>query len=119
MIVRALDEDHDWMFGKGKNDYLQANAAIAQSINTRLNCFLGNCFFDLGTGIDWLNLLGAKDQIALNLAISATILNTEGVTGILQLSSGVDASRRFSCSYKVQTVFSTVTSSFVFDNSVG
>lgn len=119
MRVRAIDQNHDWMFGKGQNDYLQANAAIAQNINTRLKSFLGNCFFDLGAGIDWFNLLGEKDQTALSLSISSVILNTAEVTGILQISTGLNSNRQFTVQYKVQTVYSTTSNTFVFDSSVG
>lgn len=119
MRVRALDTNHDWLFGKGQNDYLQGNAAIAQNINTRLNSFLGNCFFDLGAGIDWFNLLGAKNQTSLNLSISSIILNTAEVTGLLQLSVGVNAARQMTVNYRVQTVYSTVSNTFVFDSSIG
>lgn len=119
MRVRALNQNHDWTFGKGQNDYLRSNAAIAQNINTRLSSFLGNCFFDLGAGIDWFNLLGAKDQTALNLAISSVILNTTEVTGILQLSVGLNAARDFTVQYRVQTVYSAASSTFVFDSTVG
>ena len=119
MRVRALNSNHDWTFGKGLNDYVFNNAAIAQNINTRLNSFLGNCFFDIGAGIDWFNLLGAKDQTALNLSISSIILNTDGVTGIIEISISLDANRNFSVTYKVQTVYSTTQSTFVFDTSIG
>lgn len=119
-IVRALDQNHDWTFGESLNNYLQGNLAIAQTIDTRLSSVLGNCFFDLQTGIDWFNLLGSiESQVALNLAISTIILNTEGVTGILQLSIDLSTSRNFSVSYKVQTIYSTVQSNFIFDNSIG
>src|SRR5689334_10667660 len=114
-IVRALDSNHDWTFGQSLNDYLQGNLAIAQTINTRLSSVLGNCFFDVQTGIDWFNLLGSiESQLGLNLAISTVILNTPGVTGILQLSIDLATSRNFSVSYQVQTIYSTVTSNFVF-----
>lgn len=115
MIVRAIDSQNDWLFGAGLNNYKTANAAIAQSIQTRLQSFLGDCFFDTSAGIDWFNLLGSKNQLALNLAISATILNTAGVTGILQLSVGLSPGRLFSVSYKVQTVYSTTQSQFQYD----
>lgn len=119
-IVRALNSNHDWTFGASLNDYLQGNAAIAQTINTRLSSFLGNCFFDLQTGIDWFNLLGSiGNEVTLNLAISTLILNTPNVTGILQLSISLPTNRNFSVSYQVQTIYSTVTSNFVFDNSIG
>lgn len=119
MRVRALDVNHDWLFGKGQNDYLQANAAIAQNINTRLASFLGNCFFDVGAGIDWFNLLGAKNQTTLNLSISSVILNTAEVTGLLQISVGLNNLRQLTVNYRVQTVYSTTSNTFVFDSTIG
>lgn len=120
VIVRAIDSEGDWTFGQSLNNYLQGNLAIAQTIDTRLSSVLGNCFFDLQTGIDWFNLLGSiEGQTALNLSISTTILNTPGVTGILQLSISLSNARNFSVTYQVQTVYSTVSSTFVFDNSIG
>jgi hypothetical protein len=106
MKVRAIDADGDWTYGKGFNDYKTNNAAIAQNIATRLRCFLGDCFFALNEGVDWWTLIGSKNQIALNLAISAVILKTDLVTGILQLSTNLDANRKLTLSYEVATVFS-------------
>lgn len=110
MIVRALNSSGDWTFGAGLNNYKSARAAVAQDIQTRLSSFLGDCFFDLGAGIDWLNFLGgSKNQLALNLAISAVILNTEGVTSMVQLSSNLDpVTRNFSVSYTVGTVYGLI-----------
>ncbi len=109
MRVRALDANKDWTFGQGQNNFFSNNAAIVQNIRTRLLMFLGDCFFDLGAGIDWINLLGSKNQVALNLAISTTILNTENVVGIRQLTTDFNSNtRNFSVSYTVQTVYSTI-----------
>lgn len=119
MIVRAIDSDGDWTFGAGRSNYLANNAAVAQSINTRLGSFLGNCFFDLGAGIDWFNLLGNKNETALQLAISTVILNTPQVTSLVTLSANLSASREFSVSYKVSTVYSSASSNFTFDSSIG
>lgn len=117
MIVRALDSDGDWTFGQSLNNYLSANAAVAQTIETRLSSFLGNCFFDLGAGIDWFNFLsGSKSQLALNLSISAVILNTPDVTGILQLSANLNSlTRSFTIVYRVQTTYSTAAGAFTYD----
>lgn len=120
MRVRAIDDDHDWQYGKGQNDYRSANIAVAQNINTRLSSFLGDCFFDTGAGIDWFNLLGGKDQLALNLAISATILNTLYVTGILQLSIVLDVRRNLTVTYRAQTTYSQTSGTFKYDlNGIG
>lgn len=116
MRVRALDGAGDWTYGKGKNDYLTRNPAVAQSIQTRLFSFLGDCFFDLGAGIDWFTFLGGKDQIGLNLAVSAIILNTQDVTGIRQLSIDLQPSnRKLTIQYRVQTTFSVLSNSFQYD----
>lgn len=115
MRVRALDEDHDWLFGKGQNDYLQGRAACVQNINTRLYEFLGDCFFNNGAGISWFTLLGSKDQVPLNLAISAVILNTDDVTGINQLSATLSVTRNFSVIYEVATSYGTAADTFIFD----
>ena len=111
MIVRALSATGDWTFGAGLNNYKSNRAAVAQDIQTRLSSFLGDCFFDLGAGIDWLNFLGgSKNQLALNLAISAVILNTEGVASMVQLSSNLDlVTRAFAVSYTVATVYGLIT----------
>lgn len=120
MIIRALDSNKDWEFGKGKNNYKKDRDAIAQDINSRLYSFLGDCFFDTSAGIDWFNLLGSKNQLQLNLAISATITNTAGVTGILQISSNINLNRNFTVIYKVQSIYGVVDNTFQYDlNGLG
>lgn len=108
MRVRAIDANHDFTFGTGYNNYAVNQNAVIEVINTRLNSFLGDCFFDLSAGIDWFNLLGGKDQISLNLAITAVILNTQNVVALAQLTANlVRTTRAFSVSYQVQSVYST------------
>lgn len=109
MIVRSVDVNGDWLFGKGRNDYKSAKKAVAQCIQTRLSSFLGDCFFATTEGIDWFNLLGAKNQLALNLAVSAMILNTKDVISIAQLSINLDRdTRQITIKYDVQTNFGVV-----------
>ena len=108
MIERTVDTLGDWVFGKGKSDYKQSNDAVAQLIQTRLKSFLGDCFFSLGSGIDWFNLLGSKRLLELKLAISATILNTPDVTGMIELSTNLDNNRRMTIQYSVNTLYGKV-----------
>lgn len=115
MRVRAIDGVGDWEFGKGQNDYLQARAACVQNIKTRLYEFLGDCFFNNTAGINWFELLGSKDQVSLNLSISAVILNTQDVTGINQVSASLNSARNFQVEYEVATSYGTAADSFVFD----
>lgn len=117
-MTRALDSNGDFTFGSGINNYLTGNAEVAQNIKTRLQCFLNDCFFDTGAGVDWFNLLGSKQQVALQLAVAAVILNTQYVTGGLQLSvSYNEQSRVVSIVYQVQTTYSQLSSTFQYDLS--
>lgn len=103
MIVRGLDVNGDWLYGKGRNDYKSGISAIAQDIQCRLNSFLGDCFFDTSAGVDWFNLLGGKNQLAVSLAVSATILNTENVVSLVELSISLNpVTRQLTIAYKVK-----------------
>jgi hypothetical protein len=116
-IVRALDSNGDWLFGKSLSDYIANQSAVAQTIKTNVSSFLGDCFFDLGSGINWFVFLaGSKNQLALQLAIASTILNTTNVTGLLQLSATLNPlTRGFNIAYQVNTTYSVVTGQFSFD----
>ena len=120
--MRQLDSNQDWTFGAGVQNYLTGNAAITQCIQTRLSSFLGDCFFDVQAGIDWFGFLGGKNPTALNVAVSAVILNTSDpvsgqplVLSLNQLDINVTNQRKISISYQVQTVYSTTGSTFEFD----
>lgn len=106
MIIRALDENHDWMMGKGKQDMASLNQAIGLNIKTRLLSWVGDCFFDQNAGIDWWNRLGSKNQRALlELDLKRVILQSADVTGITEFQTTL-AGRRFTASYTVNTVYS-------------
>ena len=113
-IVRAIDVNGDWTFGGGLSNYRDKNDAIQQQIKCRLLEFTGNCFWNPQGGLDWRNLLGQRNnQQVLNLQIGAVIANTNGVTGIRQLSVNLDRSKRtLFVSWTVTTVFSVYANSF-------
>lgn len=114
--VRAIDGNNDWLFGKGKNDYKFSLDAVAQNIKTRLQSFLGDCFFAEEEGIDWFNLLGGKNKLALNLAISSTILNTDEVTFIKDFTLSINPNtREATINYDILTVYGESTNSFQLD----
>lgn len=108
MKVRGLDANEDFLFGKGLNDYKRNTDAISQIIKTRLQMFLGDCFFAIDQGIDWFNLSGSKKQIELKLAIAATILNTPEVTKVVEISSTLSKNRVLGIRYQVETIYGSV-----------
>lgn len=106
MIFRNLDENHDWCFGKGKNDMTRENKAIGLNIKTRIMSWVGDCFFDEGAGIDWWNRLGSKNQRGLlEMDLKRIILQSEGVTGLMSFTTNVTG-RKFTASYSVMTEYS-------------
>ncbi len=105
MIIREIDTAGDWLFGKGRNDYLSGNDAVAQDIACRLRSFLGDCFFDINAGVDWFNLLGSKNELGLVLAIKAVICNTPYVSRLVDLTTSLSPERNLTLSYSVFTVF--------------
>ncbi len=107
MMIRALDISHDWTFGKGKENYLTGQLAIAENIQTRILSFLNNCFFDMGAGIDWFILLGTpntEQQITLN--VRAIILQSYGVVNVNSINLNfIQNSRKAVLTYNIDTMF--------------
>jgi len=104
MIVRSLDVNHDWTFGAGKNNYRTNLNALAQNIQTRLLSFLGDCFFDLTAGINWVYYLGSRNkQDELQMVIADAILGTENVLRIEKLDLNINNQRKISLQYTVDT----------------
>ena len=108
MIVRGIDGSGDWLYGKGKNDYKTGLEAIKQNLSTRILSFLGDCFFDTNAGIDWFNLLGAKNQLAIELAVSAVILNTENIVSLEELTITRNAARQLTISYQAESTLGLI-----------
>jgi len=116
MITRSVDVENDWLFGKGRNNYKRNLDAVAQSVKTRLQSFLGDCFFAERDGIDWFNLLGAKDQTELSLAVASVILNTTDVTKVIDFEINLDKNTRdIRINFEIETVYGTATNSFQLD----
>lgn len=109
MIIRALDQDHDWQFGQGLQSYLNDNKAIAENIDTRLLCFLNDCFFDLTAGIDWFRLMGSPGtQEEIILSCRAIILQSYGVVQVNKIDATLNSSsRHLSVAYNIDTIFSS------------
>ncbi len=107
MIMRALTASGDWQFGRGIGSYNTAEAAIEENIMTWLNSWVGNCFFALKDGVDWLNLLDVGQQVNLKNAVKLNILKCYGVVQILALEVVfVSTTRAISITAQIQTIYS-------------
>lgn len=107
MIFRVIDEDNDWTFGKGQNNYARDNGAVSLNIRTRVNSWLNDCFFAMNEGIDWYNRLGSFTQKELlDLDLKRVILNTEDVTGMNGFESSVNEQRQYVARFDISTIYS-------------
>ena len=110
MIIRALDTNHDWTFGKGKSNYLNQQLAIAENVQTRLLSFLNDCYFDLDAGVDWLNLMGTMGitDSEIELTCRAVILQSYGVVRVNSISINRNRSmRNIYLSYNIDTIYTS------------
>lgn len=109
-IFRGITRDGDWTFGKGRASYFRNDLAIRTDIETALKIFLGEIFWDLGTGVDWWNLLGGKNpaaQAGIILQTRQVINKVDGVVRINKVNSSLDVStRKLTVTYNVDTIFS-------------
>lgn len=118
MTFRNLTNDHDWVFGTGKNSYVSETQEIALNIKTRILSFLNDCFFATNEGIDYWNLLDYNKQEQLENQLQATIVQTPGVTKINSVDVLIGANRRFNVSYSIETIYSTTIDNTVSLNNV-
>lgn len=114
MIFRQLDNQHDWLFGKGTSDYLTGDAAIRLNIKTRLLSWVGDCFFALQEGIDWKGRLDVGQQKALTEEVKSSLLRSFGVVGVNTVSVAFQTGTRlFTITYDIQTIYSPSFQSFI------
>lgn len=106
MITRAIDSSGDWTFGKGKSDYRRNQEALKQDIKTKINEWVGDCFFNQNAGIDWQNRLAAGNQESrLEEELTNLILKIDGVINVISLSA-TRVDRKFSVNYQIETIYS-------------
>ena len=107
MIIRAIDANHDWTFGKGTENYLFGNQAIGENVQTRLLSFLNNCFFDMNAGIDWFTYLGLPNKSQeIVLRARAVILQSYGVVSVTSLNIAInDPKRSAILTYTINTIY--------------
>ena len=108
MIIRAVNENNDWTFGKGKSDYKNNLLALIQNVKTRLQEWKGDCFFDNEAGIDWKNRLAKRSQVApLRDEIRTVILKSDGVVEVINLDLNFNSSsRNLTLNYSLKTIYS-------------
>lgn len=92
ITYRKLDDSGDYVFGQQSgNFYKDQPEAVAQAVKTRLGLIEGEWFLDISIGTPYNSqILGAGMVSKYDRAIQTVILNTVGVTRILEYSSQVN-----------------------------
>lgn len=105
MEFRNLDENNDWTFGKGRQNYAKTKQAINLNIKTILQTYLTECFFDTELGVPWFNALGTKDTDIILLETKRAIAEAFGVTEVIEVFFNVDLNRQATVEYDVKTIY--------------
>lgn len=112
MICRRQDENFDYVFGGGQNDFLSGVEAVAQAINTKLLLFTNEWWERLNEGLPmWTSMLGSRTpKEILDRIIIDRIMSTPNVKSMSNMSSTYDSSiRKYSFVCSVDTNFGTLT----------
>lgn len=107
MRVSKITTGGDWMFGKGRAQYVANADAVRQNVVTRIRSFTNDWFADIGHGIDWVNLLGQRgNDRKILAAIEKAVLDTPGVSTITRLRlTNTGRDRKASIELQFTTLF--------------
>lgn len=110
MRYRKLDENGDYVFGSGANDfYANSPEAVAQAVLTRLKLWIGEWFADTSDGTGWnQSILGKQSGNLYELTLRQRVLETPGAQSIEDFSGNLDAeTRKLTVSIVINTIYGT------------
>lgn len=113
MKYRALDENGDYSFGFGQNDFLTDGRAVAQAVGTKLKLFKGEWWENINDGLPFFQSIAGRPSslggvAAVDLIIQARIKDAPGVQDITSFQSTFDPKiRKYTCKVTVSTIYGT------------
>ena len=120
MIYRQLDNDGDYVLGRGTGEFLKGSQAVAQSIVTHIKLLLGEWWEDVNNGLPlWQSILGqpgsevnkvSVDNIVKSRILSTNLYGTNLVASIDDYSSTYSSNNR---TYIFEAVVTTIYSESV------
>jgi len=112
MRYRTLDANDDYTFGQnGQNFLINSPEAVGQAVLTRLRLIAGEWFLDKTVGVPYdTEILGAGTENTRDLAYQTVILQTTGVTGIVEYASYLNpTTRAFVVAATINTIYGQTT----------
>ena len=112
MKYRRLDDDWDYCFGRGQQNYLTGAEAVAQAIKSRLLLLYHEWWEDLEDGLPlWERILGTsgsdENRQAVDIIIRDRISGTEGVHTVTAFESSFER-RNYKFTATVDTIYGTL-----------
>ena len=107
MLIRKNDENNEWIFGRGRNDYIKNEDALKQNLKTRILSWKNDCFFDLQAGVDWNNYLDIGTKFFLDQNVKQVILQTPDVIKINSYES-VLSDRNLTITTNIYTIYGSI-----------
>ena len=104
-MIRALDKNHDWMFGQGLQSYKFKSDEIEQNIKSRILSWKNDCFFALSEGVNWNQYFNSGNKLLLDQDIKRVIIQTNGVSQLLDFQTEIK-NRVYIGSYTYQDIYS-------------
>ena len=105
MIIRQINGQNDWQFGKGLASYAFDEQAVEENVQTRLKSWVNDCFFALRDGIDWRARLDVGQEAELKDELTAAILQSYGVISVDSVTLTRDTKRNLVVTYTISTIF--------------
>lgn len=112
MRYRTLDENGDYVIGASQANFLvNTPETVAQAVQTRLKLVAGEYFLDTSAGVPYqTEILGYGTQETRDAAIQEIIVETQGVTELVDYASVVDPStRKMSVAATINTQYGQTT----------
>ncbi len=108
MRVAAIDSNLDWTFGKGRANYITESELVRQNVLTRIKSFQFDWFLDTTAHIDWMTILGNRNNEKTVIdEIRRITLSTLGVAIIEELSIVSIESRHATIKLKFIDIYGT------------
>lgn len=123
MIYRQLDDNGDYIFGRGKHAYLEGVDAVAQAIKTRLLLLYHEWWEDLEDGLPlWEKIMASSGQPsnikAVDFIFRERIQGTTGVLSILGYESSFE-NRHYTFRCAVETLYGSIVISNIRNEAEG
>ena len=109
-MYRKLDQNGDFVFGRGKAQFLQGASAVAQAIKTSLLLFQGEWWENLNQGVPMFqSILGQPggNKSKIDRILQQAITAVQGVTGIQNIQTSLQ-NRQYVFYCVVNTIYSQV-----------